>query len=100
METTSNTPARTRSAYTSNATNAAILGVFAAGFIAFAAWSGSWYATWKALHVLMAIVWIGGGLMIQPFFFCILIQSNPNPVAPFAGEGGCFAPHHLIPPAP
>ncbi len=101
METTSNAPSRTRSAYTSNATNAAILGVFAAAFIAFAAWSGSWYSTWKALHVLMAIVWIGGALMIQLFAFRILRESDPRRIAEFAKDVEfialrTFAPASLI----
>jgi uncharacterized membrane protein len=97
METTSTTPARTRSAYTSNATNAAILGVFAAGFLAFAAWSGSWYATWKALHVLMAIVWIGGALMIQLFSFRILVDSNPGRIAEFAKDVEFIAMRTFLP---
>jgi uncharacterized membrane protein len=86
METTSSAPGRTRSAYTSNATTAAIVGAFLAGFIGFAAWSGSWYATWKALHVLMAIVWIGGALMIQLFAFRILADSDPRRIAEFTRD--------------
>jgi uncharacterized membrane protein len=101
METTSNAQPRTRSAYTSNATNAAILGAFGAAFIAFAAWSGSWYSTWKALHVLMAIVWIGGALMIQLFAIRILRGSDPKRMAEFAKDVEfismrTFAPASLI----
>jgi uncharacterized membrane protein len=101
METTSNAQPRTRSAYTSNATNAAILGAFGAAFIAFAAWSGSWYSTWKGLHVLMAIVWIGGALMIQLFAIRILRGSDPKRMAEFAKDVEfismrTFAPASLI----
>jgi len=97
METTSNAPARTRSAYTSNAANAAILGGFTAAFIAFAAWSGSWYSTWKALHVLMAIVWIGGALMIQLFALRILNASDPKRISEFAKDVEVIGSRTFIP---
>ena len=97
MENTSNAPMRTRSAYTSNATTAALLGVFAAVFIGFATWSGSWYSTWKALHVLMAIVWIGGALMIQLFAFRIFHDSDPRRIAEFTRDIEFIATRTFIP---
>jgi uncharacterized membrane protein len=97
MDTTSNAPARTHSAYTSNTANAAILGAFAAAFIGFAAWSASWYSTWKALHVLMAIVWIGGALMIQLFSFRILRDSDPRRIAEFTRDVEFIASRTFIP---
>jgi uncharacterized membrane protein len=97
METTSNAPARTRSAYTSPATTAGIGAAFVAAFITFAAWSGSWYQTWKALHILMAIVWIGGALMIQLFAFRILRASEPRRIAEFANDVETIATRTFIP---
>ena len=95
METTGS--ARTRSAYTSNATNAAIVGVFIAGFLGFAAWSGSWYATWKALHVLMAIVWVGGAFMIQLFAFKIMGSDDDRQLARFARDVEFISMRTFIP---
>jgi uncharacterized membrane protein len=74
------------SVYSGPAVTAAIAVVFVAGFVAFAAWSGSWYATWKALHVLMAIVWIGGAFMIQLFAFRILKTSDKDRIARFTKD--------------
>ena len=86
METTSSAQPTAKSTYSSPATTAVIVGLFAAGFIAFAVWSGSWYLTWKALHVLMAIVWIGGALMIQLFAFRIFRESDSSRIAKFASD--------------
>src|SRR3954453_8583563 len=97
METTSNAPSPSRSAYTSTAATAVIVGAFVAAFIGFAAWSGSWYATWKALHVLMAIVWIGGALMIQLFAFRILVDSDPRRIADFTKDVEFIATRTFIP---
>ncbi|MES1248851.1 MAG: hypothetical protein ABUS54_14385 [Actinomycetota bacterium] len=86
METVTEAPSTTRSALSSNATTAAIGAAFIAVFIVFAAWTGEWYATWKALHVLMAIVWIGGALMIQLFAFRILGENDPKRIAAFTKD--------------
>jgi uncharacterized membrane protein len=62
------------------------LGIFVGGFIAFAAWNGTWYQTWKALHVLAAIVWVGGGVMIQLLALRILRTNDPAQLARFAKD--------------
>ena len=69
-------PATKSSVYSGPATTAAILGIFVAGFVVFAAWTGSWYQTWKALHVLMAIIWVGGAFFIQLMAFRILREKE------------------------
>jgi uncharacterized membrane protein len=86
METVTPAPSETRSALSSPATTAAVGGAFVALFVVFAAWSGEWYATWKALHVLMAIVWVGGALMIQLFAFRILVESDQRRIAEFTKD--------------
>jgi uncharacterized membrane protein len=86
METTSSAKPAAGSSYSSPLTTAAIVGVFIAAFVAFAVWSGSWYQTWKALHVLMAIVWIGGALMIQLFAFRIIGENDSNRIAKFSSD--------------
>lgn len=86
METVTTAPSATRSALSSPTTTAAIGAAFLAVFIVFAAWTGEWYATWKALHVLMAVVWIGGAFMIQLFAFRILKEREPRRIAEFTKD--------------
>jgi uncharacterized membrane protein len=87
METTSSAPAQQRaSIYTSPAATGAIIAAFAAAFVGFAVWSGDWYTTWKALHILMAIVWVGGALMIQLFALRILKESDSRRIAEFTRD--------------
>jgi uncharacterized membrane protein len=86
METVTAAPSEARSALSSPTTTAAMGAAFVALFVVFAVWTGAWYQTWKALHVLMAIVWIGGALMIQLFAFRILKESDPRRIAEFAKD--------------
>jgi uncharacterized membrane protein len=79
------TPSR-RSAFAGPLVTAGPIAGFVAVTIAFAAWTGSWYQTWKALHVLMAIIWIGGALMIQLFAFRILVEDDDRRLATFARD--------------
>ena len=98
MDTASETQApSTKSIYSGTATTAAIGAVFVGAFIAFAAWSGSWYQTWKALHVLMAIVWVGGALMIQLFAFRILKESDSSRIAKFTKDVETIGMRTFIP---
>ena len=62
------------------------LAIFVGGFIAFAAWNGIWYQTWKALHVLAAIVWVGGGVMVQLLAVRIMRTNDPGQLARFAKD--------------
>ena len=62
------------------------LAIFIGGFIAFATWNGAWYSTWKALHVLAALVWVGGGVMIQLLASRILRTDDPERMAKFAKD--------------
>jgi uncharacterized membrane protein len=87
METIASAPAPSRrSGLLSPAATATIGAAFVAAFVAFAAWSGDWYQTWKALHVLMAVVWIGGALMIQLFAFRVLGEDDPGRIARFSSD--------------
>jgi uncharacterized membrane protein len=100
METTSGGQAPTKTAasvYSGPATTAAILAIFAAGFIVFAVWAGSWYQTWKALHILMAIVWVGGALMIQLFAFQILKADDGDRIAKFTKDVELIGMRTFIP---
>jgi uncharacterized membrane protein len=97
METVTQAPSTSRSALSSPATTAAIAAGFVAVFIVFAVWSGGWYQTWKALHVLMAIVWIGGALMIQLFAFRILKESESRRIAEFTKDVEFIALRTFVP---
>ena len=97
MESTTAAPSQARSALSSTRTTAAIAAGFVALFVVFALWSGNWYQTWKALHVLMAIVWIGGALMIQLFAFRILGESDPRRIAAFTKDVEHVAMRTFIP---
>jgi uncharacterized membrane protein len=86
MESVTPAASTPKSALSSASTTAAIFAAFVAVFVVFAAWSGEWYSTWKALHVLFAIVWIGGALMIQLFAFRILRERDPRRIADFTKD--------------
>jgi uncharacterized membrane protein len=86
MESVTPAPSDSRSALSGTPATAAIFGAFVAVFVVFAVWSGQWYATWKALHVLMAIVWIGGALMIQLFAFRVLHENDSGRIAAFTKD--------------
>jgi uncharacterized membrane protein len=62
------------------------LAIFVGGFIVFAAWNGTWYQTWKSIHVLAAIVWVGGGVMLQLLAAQILKTNDPDRLAKFAKD--------------
>ena len=71
--------------------------IFIGGFIAFAAWNGSWYQIWKSLHVLAAIVWVGGGVMAQLFAIRIMRTNEPERLARFAKDIEYIATRTFIP---
>ena len=98
MESISQAPAAPRrSVYSGPLVTAALGAAFIGAFVAFAAWTGQWYATWKALHVLMAIVWIGGALMIQLFAFRILKSDDDERMAKFAEDVEFISMRTFIP---
>ena len=98
MESGAAEPAAPRSSvYSGAATTAAIAVGFVAVFVLFAVWSGGWYQTWKALHVLAAIVWVGGALMIQLFSFRILREGDGARMAQFAKDVELIGMRTFIP---
>jgi uncharacterized membrane protein len=97
MESVTQAPSTSRSALSSAPVTAGIAAAFVAVFVAFAAWSGQWYQTWKALHVLFAIVWIGGALMIQLFAFRVLREDDSSRIARFASDVEFIATRTFIP---
>ncbi len=86
-----------RPAATCGCSQPSSLGIFVGGFIAFAAWNGTWYQTWKALHVLAAIVWVGGGVMIQLLALRIMRANDPAQLAKFAKDVEAVSLRAFIP---
>src|SRR5919202_1343162 len=66
-----------------------------------AGWSTSWYAAFKAVHVVFAVTWIGGGLLLTILGLVAERKNDPAEIASiarqaaFAGER-IFAPAGLI----
>jgi uncharacterized membrane protein len=86
-----------RTTYSTPAVTAGIVAAFAGLFMVFAVWRGDWYATWLALHILAAIVWIGGALMIQFFAFRLLKENDPQRMARFAKDVEVIGMRTFIP---
>jgi uncharacterized membrane protein len=61
----------------------------------------SYYEFLKFIHVLMAIVWVGGAIAVQVLAFRILKEKNPHRLASFANDVGAlgermFAPASIV----
>jgi uncharacterized membrane protein len=65
METSGIRHAGTRSSGQLTALLAGIVLVVAVVFISQASWSNSWYSAFKAIHVIAALLWIGGGFLLM-----------------------------------
>src|SRR5919202_4565092 len=46
----------------------------------------TWYTFFKAVHVIAAVVWVGGALMIQAFAFRIIRTGDGRRQAEFAKD--------------
>jgi cytochrome bd-type quinol oxidase subunit 1 len=91
-------PERLSSGSSSSTTvTAAIVVAFAVAFVGLAVWAGSWYSTVEALHVLIAIVWVGGALMIQLFAFRILKETDDDRIAKFAKDAEFISMRTFVP---
>ena len=97
METTvATTPARPASLVPTALIGAAFLVVA----VIFAA-SSSWYLTFKAVHVIFAVVWIGGGLLLTILGILAELRNEPVELATLARQASMvgeriFTPASLI----
>jgi uncharacterized membrane protein len=101
METTSTAPpAERRSAPLTIALGVIVLAV-ALLFALTSGWYSDWYAIFRVVHVLLAVFWVGGGLMITTFGLRAERSNNPGEIvglarnAAFVGEK-LFAPAGLV----
>lgn len=75
--------------------------VFAFSNSSWFAFSGNWYALFKAVHVGVAVFWVGGGLLLTVLGMRAQRATDPNEVltvarqAAFVGEK-LFAPAGLV----
>jgi uncharacterized membrane protein len=97
METTSaGTPRRSSSAPLTASIGAAVL-ILAIVFAFDSAWYGHWYALFRVVHVVVAVFWVGGGLLLTVLGLKAEMSDDPNEVvtlarwAAFVGEK-LFAP--------
>jgi uncharacterized membrane protein len=94
-------PAHERS---STALTAALLGGVAIGVAIFAfssSYPSDWYVVFKSIHVLMAVVWVGGGVLLMILAIAAERRSDPGELATVARQAAfvgerVFAPAGLI----
>lgn len=102
MESTSvSTPAsRSTSGLVTAAVGLTVL-VVAALFAFNSSWYGHWYAVFRVVHVVLAVMWVGGGLLLTILGLRAERARDPNEMATlarqaaFAGER-VFAPGGLL----
>ena len=79
METSAaSSPAEARSSGPLTALLAGIVLVVAVVFISQASWSNAWYSAFKTVHVIAAVIWIGGGALLM--ILGIVAERNRDPV--------------------
>src|SRR4051812_1492395 len=79
----------------------AIVLVIAIVFISQAGWTNAWYSAFKAVHVLGAIVWIGGGSLITILALMAERKNDPAELATIGRQAAMvgeriFAPAGLV----
>jgi uncharacterized membrane protein len=57
----------------------------------------TWYTFFKSVHVVTAVIWVGGGFMIQAFAFRILRTGDARRQAEFAKDTEVIATRVFIP---
>ena len=80
---------------------AAIGGVVVVVSVVFAfasAWYTDWYAVFRVLHVVLAVFWVGGGLLLTMLGLRAERSDDPNEIATLARQAA-FAGERLFAPA-
>jgi uncharacterized membrane protein len=81
---TSSSPARSSGPLT--ALVGAVVLVVAIVFISQAGWASAWYSAFKAIHVLAAVVWIGGGSLLVILGGIAVRKNDPVEMATVARQ--------------
>jgi uncharacterized membrane protein len=101
METTSATPAAARR---SGAITVAIVAAVVVVGVLFAfesAWYGHWYALFRLVHVTVAVVWVGSGVLLTVLALRAERSEDPNELGTIASQAAwlgerLFAPAGLV----
>jgi uncharacterized membrane protein len=70
-------------------------------FISQASWTNAWYSAFKAIHVIAAVVWIGGGALLTILGMAAERKNDPVELATVARQAATvgeklFAPAGLV----
>jgi uncharacterized membrane protein len=57
----------------------------------------TWYEWFKTLHVLAAVVWVGGGTTLVVYAFLTMRQNTPAEMASFARKAGLIGERFYTP---
>jgi uncharacterized membrane protein len=101
METTAATTPQTRSSGPVTALLGGVVLVVAIVFISQASWSNAWYSAFKTVHVIAAVVWIGGGALLTILGLLAERKDDPVELATVARQAATvgeklFAPAGLV----
>ena len=102
METTAaETTPETRSSGPLTALLGGVILVVAIVFISQAGWNNAWYSAFKTIHVMAAIIWIGGGAFLTILGVAAERKNDPVELANIARQAATvgeklFAPAGLV----
>jgi uncharacterized membrane protein len=101
METSAAPTPQTRSSGPVTALLGGIVLVVAIVFISNASWTNAWYSAFKAIHVIAAVVWIGGGALLTILGLAAERKNDPVEMATVARQAATvgeklFAPAGLV----
>src|SRR5436305_15254511 len=86
MDTSASTPPQARSSAPLTGVLAGVVLVVAIVFISNASWSNAWYSAFKAIHVLAAVIWIGGGAFLTILGVAAERKKDPVELATIARQ--------------
>jgi uncharacterized membrane protein len=100
MDTPASTP-QDRSAGPVTAIAGGVVLVVAILFISQAGWATAWYSAFKAIHVLAAIIWIGGGALLTILGALAVRKNDPVEMVTVARQAAMvgekiFAPAGIV----
>ncbi len=99
METTSSTAPAARGMSARVTIGVGVAVVFFAILFAFnSAWYGHWYALFRVIHIVMAVFWVGGGLLLTILGLRAERSTDPMEMATLARQAA-FAGERLFAPA-
>src|SRR5436305_8908441 len=98
METTSASPPAARSSARVTIAVGLAVAILAALFAFNSAWYGHWYALFRVIHVMLAVFWVGGGLLLTILGLRAERADDPSEMATLARQAA-FAGERFFAPA-